>query len=325
MKKFVIILLIILPFLLIYFISVTGRILEKYSHIYVESLSVETLEEGVLEDKSTIVIEKGSTQKFKIIVGPELASNQSVKISNFNSEVCSYELFEDELEVTGLKYGVSKIVISSVDQTDINFTLNIKITDDIPTAITVDQNKLSIQTKQYYLSDLVNILFVPTTTKLEYRELMYETTDSNIVKILDSATGLIKGVAEGTCSIIITSKFDTNLKVEVIIDVSNQKSSDVFFDHYTTNAYTVDSLVFDLKTITKFSSNFNELYPNENERFNQFSYKITSGSNYIDALGTDLKNGIIKFTGDGYIKIQIRLNSSPENYVDEITIRCKTK
>mgnify|MGYP003521265070 CR=1 FL=1 len=40
MKKVVIILLVILPFLLIYFISVTGRILEKYSHIFRDDYSI---------------------------------------------------------------------------------------------------------------------------------------------------------------------------------------------------------------------------------------------------------------------------------------------
>ena len=148
MKKVVIVLLVILPFLLIYFISVTGRILEKYSHIYVETLDLENSEEVKLENNSTVSIEKGTSQKFKIIIGPELASNPSVTINNFNSEVCSFVLVEEELEIIGLKYGVSKIVVTSVDQTDINFTLNIKITDDIPTNILADVNEISIKTKQ---------------------------------------------------------------------------------------------------------------------------------------------------------------------------------
>lgn len=325
MKKVVIILLVILPFLLIYFISVTGRILEKYSHIYVETLNVEDSSNVSLENETTILIEKGTTQKFKIVVGPELASNQSVTINNFNNEVCSYVLVEEELEIAGLKYGVSKIVITSIDQTDINFTLNIKVTDDVPTGIKANITEISIKTKQYILSELVDITFEPATTKFEYRGLVYSSTNTNVVQIMDGELGLIKGVSEGSCSILVTSKFDANLKVEIKVNVSNQKDSDVFFDYYSNNAYTIDSPEFDLKSITKFSKKFMDLYPSEEERFNQFSYVITSGYNYINIEQSDLNAGIIKFTGDGIVRVQIRMKDNPNSYIDELTIRYKTK
>ena len=59
----------------------------------------------------------------------------------------------------------------------------------------------------------------------------------------------------------------------------------------------------------------------EEERFNQFTYRIVSGSQYMDAGVTDLSQGIIKFTGSGIIRVQIRMNNNPNNYVDEITIK----
>ena len=38
----------------------------------------------------------------------------------------------------------------------------------------------------YDLTDLVNILFIPATTKLEYKNLIFESTDPSIVQVVDS-------------------------------------------------------------------------------------------------------------------------------------------
>lgn len=319
MKKVVIILLIVLPFLLIYFISITGRVLEKYSHIYVESLTLES-ESTSLEDNSTVSIEKGTTQRFKIVIGPELASNPDVKISNYNPEICSYSLVNDELEITGLEYGMSKIVIISIDQTNIKFNLGVKVTDDVPTGIELSRTEISIKTQMYDLINLVNITFIPATTKLEYKNLIFESTDPNVVQVVDSSSGRIKGVAEGEASIIVTSLFDNNIKAEIKVKVTNQKDTDIFFDHYTTNALIINNSDFDLKSITKFSNSYMGMY-SEEERFNQFTYKIVSGQQFIDADASDISQGIIKFVGNGIIKVQIRMNNDPDNYIDEITIK----
>ena len=317
MKKVVIILLLVLPFILIYFISITGRILEKYSHIYVESLTVEDLEGNDVTTLNYSEIRVGSSQKFNVVIGPELASNPDVTINCYNNEMCSYTYVDGVLEITGTKYGQTTFIITSVDRTNISCQFKIKVTDDVPTGLVFTQNEITIMPGKAHI--LTPPSFIPTTTKNEYKEIIWETSDAEVVEIVDHSTGTIKGKKEGDATITARSKFNNEIYATLTVHVSNQKLTDVYFDHYDTSAYRVSETTLNLYNITKFSQTFMNQFTEE-ERKSQFFYKLESTSNHIDA--TELSSGIIKTdnTQTVLIKVGIYMINNPEVQIDEITI-----
>lgn len=317
MKKVVIILLLVLPFILIYFISVTGRILEKYSHIYVESLTVEDLEGNDITSLNYVEIRVGSTNQFNVVIGPELASNPDVTINCYNNEVCSYSYKDGILEIKGLTYGQTTFIITSVDRTNISCQFKIKVTDDVPTGLVFAQTEITIMPGKPHT--LTPPSFIPTTTKNEYKGLIWETSDAEVLEIVDPLTGTIKGKKEGDATITARSKFNNEIYATIVVHVSNQKFTDVYFEHYDTSAYRVNGVELNLHDITKFSQAFISQF-SEEERYQQFFYKLETTSNHIDA--TRLNEGIIKTdnTQTVLIKVGIYMVNNPEVQIDEITI-----
>lgn len=322
MKKLVIMLLIVLPFILIYFISITGRVLETYSHIYVESISAKDLNNNEIGVNEIIEVQRNETKKFQIVVNPELASNPDVVIKNTNLDICKYNFKNGILEVTGLKYGLAKIIITSVDRTRISYTLNIKVTDSIPTDLKFEYEEISIIPLKS--TQLPAPIFEPVTAKPEYKGLIWESSDETIVKIEDNEMGLVKGLREGIVTITVKSTFDENLSASITVTVSFDKSDiDVHFIHNSTGAYQVSDAIIDLKTITDFSDEFKDKY-SEDERFEQFVYKLGTNSKYVDS--SKLNEGILIFDEKQnliLIKVGIYLNSDPDTLIDEITIAYK--
>lgn len=318
MKKVVIILLLVLPFILIYFISVTGRILEKYSHIYVESLTVEDLEGNDITMKNYVEVRVGSSQKFNIVVGPELASNPSVTVNSYNNEICSFTVTDNIIEVTGIKYGQTTIVVTSVDKTNIFTTFKVRIVDDVPTGLEFAHTTLNLLPGQ--LTYITPPTFIPSTTKIEYKGLKWETSDESIVKIEDDDSGRVRALKEGQAVITARSTFNNEIYATITVIVSNQKFTDVYFDHYTTGAYIVSESELNLHSIVKYSESFKEQYTDE-EIINQYIFKIETNSSGVDV--SRLNEGLIIFDSNSsniMIKIGIYMKNDQDTQVDLITI-----
>lgn len=335
MKKLVVILLIVLPFILIYFISITGRVLETYSHIYVESITVKDEDNNEIglqamgpnqQGSGNVEVDKGTTKKLYIEVGPELASNKELKIETTNKEICEYVLKNNILEITGLKFGVAKLTLTSIDYTRIKYTLNVKVTDSIPTGLVFEKEEVVLFNKNAL--QLPQPKFEPATAKPEYKQLIWESSDETIVKIENSEVGLVKALKEGEVIITAKSTFDPNLSATIKVIVKFDKSElDV---HFTDNGkyqinngiYIIKDSELDLKTITDFSDKFKNEY-SEEVRFEKFIYKVSSNNKYLDE--SRLSEGILKFneiSNGKLFKIRIYLVGE-DSPIDEITIQYK--
>lgn len=318
MKKVVIILLLVLPFILIYFISVTGRILEKYSHIYVESLKIQDLEDNDIIPNKPNEIRVGNSKQFKIVIGPELASNPSVLISCYNNDICSYTEENGILTVTALKYGQTTIIVSSVDRTNITASFIVKVIDDVPTGLQFAQKEMTAMPGKTY--DITPPSFIPSTTKEQFKGLVWESSDEEIVKIVDANGGRIKALKEGEVIITAKSIFNSEIFATIKVNVTNQKFTDVYFDYYDTSAYVVNDKEFNLYSIIKYSDNFMNQYPEE-ERTNQYFFKLETNVSGVDV--SKLSDGLIVFDDSKsviLIKIGIYMVSDPDSQVDLITI-----
>lgn len=312
MKKAIVIILMILPFLLIYFISFTGQVLSKYTHINVERIAV--VNDVGDEYKENDYIKIGLNDEFtlRVKVYPELASNKKVSITNSNKKVCTID--ESSMKVTGLDYGEATFVITSVDRHFVQYVINIKVAEDKMTDFVLSKTEVEIAIGK---SEEIGVQVVPSTALSKYRDLIWESEDVTVAKV--SQNGVITGVNIGETRIKVRSKIfeidDEEIVKYIDVKVTLDLGKGVWFNTGTTigKLYKVTNAKFDLKAITIINKltdcTFDDIY-----------YTIETGytSEQIDA--SELDDGIIIFKKNIAIKVSLHANITDGNKYDSIRI-----
>lgn len=322
MKKVIVAILLVLPFLLIYFISFTGQILSKYTHIAVERITV--LNEVGDEYKENDIIKIGLNDEFdlKVKVYPELASNKATKIVNSNATICEFD--EKSLRVKGIEYGFSTFVITSVDSPSVRFQIMVQVAHDkledfniylfgkklaFDSATNTSVDTISV-TKGKTLSFGAEI--VPSTTLPIYRTLIWASNDRTVAKVNEN--GKLTAIAEGTTTIQIKSKKidDDDLEIVKYIEIRVHSSSEFVGVGFDFDVAVADVMVvsadkigadgyFDLTSITKIGADALAQGITQAD----ITYRIESGSAaFVD--GSQLASGKIKFLQNGkYVSIKL--------------------
>ena len=139
MKKFIVILLLVLPIFLMITISVAGRIFSKFVYISVESVAfVDELDKEI----ESIKIGKGEKKHLRVKVLPELANNKKVEYTSLSENVVTVNA---DGEIEGIDYGFATIVIKAIDN-GITNKITINVTNESVESVDID-----IDTKEVYL------------------------------------------------------------------------------------------------------------------------------------------------------------------------------
>jgi len=243
MKKMIITILLVLPFVLIYFISFTGQILSKYTHIYVERIVVVDSKGDEYEEGDYIKINKDEVYNLNIKVFPELASDKRVTISNSDKGVCSVD--SKTHEVVGLEYGISKIIITSIDRHYVQYIININVVDEDITAIETESDEITLTKGK---TKTLDVTIIPRTTLSENRNLVWS-SDDNVIATVEN--GVVKGMNVGTTYITVSSAHKPSVFKRIKVTVTSGYGEGIFFDNESDDKiYVVNSSEFDLKTIT---------------------------------------------------------------------------
>mgnify|MGYP002517809841 FL=1 len=336
MKKVIVAILLVLPFLLIYFISFTGQILSKYTHIAVERITV--LNEVGDEYKEDDIIKIGLNDEFdlKVKVYPELASNKAVKIVNSDNSICQFD--EGNLKVKGIQYGFSTFVITSVDKPSVRFQIIVQVAHDklenfkvfaFGKEITFDASNTSTETISVTMGKTISFgsEIVPTTTLPIYRTLIWTSNDRTILQVTQN--GKATAIAEGTVTLQIKSKKinDDDLEIVKYVKIKVHPLSDFFGVGFDVNSSTGDIVMvtdemldadgyFDLLSITKIGADALEAGITKDK----LQYRIESGSAaFVDA--SQLVSGKIAFLQSGksiVIKLFVVGETEPR---DTITLK----
>lgn len=287
MKKTVVTLLLVLPFLLIYFVSFTGKILSEYKHIYVERIAVVNDKGVEYQEGDYIKLDLNEVYDLKIKVYPELASDKAVIISNSNKNICDVDA--TTYKVTTKKYGISKLIITSRDRHFVQFTINIYVTQDDITDFTLTKDVIDLTVGR---SEQIDVNFTPDTALPENRELTYTVADTTVARV--SATGLVTGLKFGTTTITVASKHKPEISKTLTVNVTLEFGKGLHFAN--TNAgkvYTVNTAEFDLKTITIINDiniTINDVYYSVNN--------VATGVTSNDYDDRNISQGIIKFNAE---------------------------
>lgn len=312
MKKIVVTLLLVLPFILIYFISFTGQILSTYKHIFVERVVVLDENGDEYKDGDYIKLALEEVYDLNIKVYPELASDKSYTISNGNKSVCSID--EKTNKVTALSYGISKLIITSKDRHFVQFIINIHVTQDEIQDIELVKDTIEISVGK---SEQIEVNIIPDTTLPENRELVFEVTDNTVASV--SATGVVKGLKYGTTTVVVSSRHKPEISKTVSIVVTLELGKGVFFvNENPSKIYEVNTSTFDLRSITVISRL-------EGVSISDVWYTLAGTGSDVssgDIDTSELSNGIIKFNAERKTAIvEVYVYDTVGNeYHDDITL-----
>jgi len=302
MKKFVVVLLLILPFALIYFISFTGRVLSIYTHINVENILVVDNNYNI-NNNEWITLSKGESKQFSIKLLPELSSNKEYIVSNSDKQICDF----DDGKLTAIDYGVSTIIITSKDRHFVQFVFNVRVVEkDIKNIIT-NKDKVEVNVGKF---ELIDITIEPSTVIEENRYLEYISLDESIATI---SNNVITGVSVGQTKVIIRSKHKPEIYKEIDVIVLDGLGKGVFFDYAdTSKVYEVNTNIFDLKTITRINL--------DGVGYEDLTYSLDMLTTAVDI--SNLNDGIVVFTQEKVpVVISVSVELSGSIYTDSITIR----
>lgn len=242
MKKFSIIILILLPFFLIYFVSLAGKIYSQFEYIPVSALVVTGEDEtDPFENEHTLNMRVGDEYFINIGVEPENASNPMYKRvvkCNDGDDIDNGKVItlSPQNLITANKVGNATITISSFDNTDISTTLKIEVVDDIfrdfivPESITLEEGE----------SQQLTVTFDPIGIPVEQKEVSFRLGDeegSDPTAISIDPNGLITAKHEGTVKIYVKSVMREEEKVVQVTVTKKESIPDACFNMEYTEGY----------------------------------------------------------------------------------------
>lgn len=266
MKKTVITILLVLPFVLMFIISFMAKIMSTYQYIYVDKVCFS--EDGlkcINNPNYYILLRSNEEYDLKVIVYPELASNKNVSYASLNSEVAQVD---ENGKVTAMNYGVTAVTVETEDGKKTS-TIIVKVSDEEVSSIDIHEETIEIKEKEEY--KLTATIHPETALNKKVR---WSSSDPSIAEV-HPTTGVVKGISEGQVTITAKS-IDGEFTDTCIVKVSAFEQP---FD-LTKNGVTIDTETYDIsQLIVIYDSNI---------KLQDFTYNVIEGSEFCSKEGSVL-------------------------------------
>ena len=284
MKKFVALVLILLPIFLLVAISLAGMVLSRIVIIYVDSVAfVNEMDDEI----TTLNIELGEEYTLLHKIYPAKATDKKVSYNTFNPDRVS---IDDDGRIKGISLGRSKITIITKDGSK-TATIAVEV---VPGPIE------SVEINYYGNVELEVEIWTPLTATI-YPEgltgikLHWESSNTGIAEI-DEKTGLLHTIAEGEVTItvtVLTEDESRSVSATCIIKVVNNRAPLYLLNgtSYTSPVNTIDLRLF---------FGYDELLAD----FEDIQFE------FMEALGANasIENGILTIVGQNlYVIVKARL------------------
>ncbi len=221
MKKIVIMILLILPFVLSIMISLTGKIISLTTYIAVESISF--VDEYDKDIDYTVNIEVGEEHAYEpyVKILPNLATNKKyqLKLNGKYKDICIIS----ENKIVGVGHGFAEVVVVSDYNSNIIDTLVVKVSDEEVRSITLNATTKELKVKETYT-------LIPTVVPNSAINKNITFTSSNPEYVTVSASGLVTVVKHSNTPVVITatSVSNPNVKAECTITTKDEESAFIF-------------------------------------------------------------------------------------------------
>lgn len=282
MKKTVVTILLILPFVLMFIISFMAKIMSTYQYIYVDKVCFTEDGNACISNPNYYVL-LGLEEEYDldIIIYPELASNKNVSFSSLKSDIAEVD---ETGKVKALKYGVTAITVETEDGKKTS-TIIVKVSDEEVSSIDIYEETIEIKEKEEY--KLTAIIYPETALNKKVR---WSSSNPSIATV--DINGKIKGISQGQAIITATSE-DGEFTDTCIVSVNSFNEP---FD-LLTNGITIDADSYDLsQLIVIYESNI---------QVEDFIYTIVDGSQY-----SSLNGSVLSVQSGHLIKVQIEVASA---------------
>ena len=209
MKKFVVIILLILPVFLVVTISLIGRILAPFVYIPVESVHFVDESNEIIEDSITMGLKE--ELQLKVLILPIKANNQRVTYDCITDDMNPViSVTKSEGRITAHRYETATVIVTTDDGKH-TASINIIVADYDVEDVIISQNSLSLkrgQTSELYVT-------ITPQTALN-KSLEWEVSDSSKVGIqpAPSIPGcfVVSALEESSVPVIITFYADDRMK-----------------------------------------------------------------------------------------------------------------
>lgn len=295
MKKFIIILLLILPIFLMVTISIAGRIFSYLTYISVDRVEIVDVDDNSID---TLTIGKGEEITLNVKIYPELANNKKLTYISLDETIATI----DSLGVLkGIDYGYTEVIVKSLD-TDVTDKIGVIVSADSVESVDIYLEEKELKLYQSYT---LTAIVYPIQLPSEKKNIVWTSSDSSYVEV--DQNGKItakKTTVEGqyitiTATTVDGGKTDT-CRIKVLPSTIAFKP--FVEDHqsvYVTNQLTVnlmDLIIYDSSTVN----------------VSDIKFKVTGGKQYARIEGNSLIfNTSSNYEGQ-YIIVQAYIEGSQE-------------
>lgn len=274
MKKVSITLLLVLPFILIYAISILGKIYASVAHVAPEYVAIFVddvrQEEGFMLNYD--LDENGYDPiPLDIRVMPELASNRSYKVDNSNTKASKIVVNEEtnEASLYLLDKGVSTYTVSSIEKPNLKCTFKVNVEfglirgieffDPVNPSLNIVEMNLPLGRQKD-----VAVEYLPATTRKEFKDIdwtfesdghsmeeMGEFFPIQVIKNEDNTSQInLLGLNVGEVLVTATCKARPEISAQLLVKVTaKDETSRAYFNYFNAEyAMNVIDGTFDFKS-----------------------------------------------------------------------------
>ena len=349
MKKVSITLLLVLPIVLIYAISILGKIYASVAHIAPEYVAVFVdnirQEEGVVLNYD--IDEDGyDAIPLDIRVMPELASNRSYKVSNNNPTASEIVVDSENNASLFLKdKGISTYTVSCVEKPSLKCTFKVNVEfglirgieffDTINPSVNITELNLPLGREKN-----ISVEYLPVTTRPEFREIewSFESDGHSLEEMGEFFPIQVRKNAENTSQIHVlgfnagdvlvtaTCKTRPEISAQLLVKVTNKDETSRAYFNYFDPEYAMNVIdgTFDFKSeggTPEDSENEGKILFNDSGlSYDDVSIRINGGESYVDQ--SIIEDLVLKFTNEkaATVNVELYLKSEPGTVVDRITL-----
>lgn len=294
MKKAVVTILLVLPFIMIIMISFAARIVSNYQFIGVERVCLVKNEKSCYVDTDNLKVNLNSTLDLEVRIYPEFATNKNVSYISSDENIL---MVDENGVVTGVNYGTATIKVISQDKRDIQTSIKISVQDDFVSSVELNEKQLTLNKKQtYQLTATIN----PYTSL--NKSVVWSSSNSSVVSV--DSNGFVRALSSGIATITVTS-VDGNKSDTCVITV-NQDVDFGFVDYEEgKSVYMVNESEIDLKDLLIYNSSLIDI--------NDVTFEVAFGE-YVSIEGSEL---VLK--NNKLIRVVAKVRNT--NYVTEILLK----
>ncbi len=291
MRKFAIVILLVLPFLLMTVISLVSKVIIQNAIVDIDSIVISN-ENIIMEDKlKTITIDYDDKYQIEVLISPTKVTHKELVFFSGDSSIINVN--KDTGLVTAVGYGATKVYVSTYENPNIKDEILFIVSNKKVYSVYLETSIIELNKGK--TQKLVPIILPSTATN---KKVKYESSDSKIATV--DSNGNVKAIKNGTAYIKVTTE-DGNKQVTATI-----------------NVVSIPGKIFDYNSLTLCSSilqlDFDDLTDKEPE--------FISSDNTIATVN---EFGEVTFLKTGIVTISVNLNDGQfdevvlNHVIDEVT------